>query len=348
MTGLQERLLQKSTLDHTAILSESKLMANQDITSTSIPMINVALSGSVTGGFPSGLLMIAGQSKHFKTAFSLLIASAYLKRHKDAILLFYDSEFGSPQSYFKTFGIDNNRVVHCPVQDIETLKIDIVQQLEAIQKNDKVFILIDSIGNLASKKETDDAKDGKSVADMSRAKAFKSFFRLVTPYLTLRNLPMIAINHTYKEIGMYPKDIVSGGTGAYYSSSAVWIIGRQQEKDGKELQGFNFIINVEKSRFVKEKSKIPITVTFEEGIHKWSGLFENALEGNFITKSKVGWYQLVDQKTGELVGKSFRQDDVANDPEFWQNMFQTTEFSKFLETKYKLVLDDEKMETENV
>ena len=56
------------------------------------------------------------------------------------------------------------------------------------------------MGNLASKKEVEDAEAGKSVADMSRAKAFKSLFRMVTPHLTLKDIPLIVVNHTYKEI----------------------------------------------------------------------------------------------------------------------------------------------------
>ncbi len=36
-----------------------------------------------------------------------------------------------------------------------------------------VIIVVDSVGNLASKKEVDDALEGKSVADMTRAKQMK-------------------------------------------------------------------------------------------------------------------------------------------------------------------------------
>jgi hypothetical protein len=77
-----------------------------------------------------------------------------------------------------------------------------------MEKKDKVIIVIDSIGNLASKKELEDAINEKAVADMSRAKALKGLFRMATPYLTMKNIPLLAVNHTYKEIGLFPKDIV--------------------------------------------------------------------------------------------------------------------------------------------
>ena len=88
----------------------------------------------------------------------------------------------------------------------------------------------------------------------------------------MKDIPLLAVNHTYQEIGLFPKQIVSGGTGITYSADNVWIIGRQQDKVGTEIQGYHFVINVEKSRFVREKSKIPISVSWEGGIEKWSGL----------------------------------------------------------------------------
>jgi len=201
------------------------------MTPTAVPMVNVALSGSVDGGVTPGLTVLAGPSKHFKTSFALLMAGAYLDRHPDAVMLFYDSEFGSPQSYFEQFGIDTSRILHTPIANVEELKFDLIAQLEAIERSDNVIVVIDSIGNLASKKELDDAMNEKSVADMSRAKALKGLFRMCTPYLTMRNIPMIAVNHTYQEIGLFPKAIVGGGTGIYYSADNIWILGRQQDKD---------------------------------------------------------------------------------------------------------------------
>ena len=261
-----DKLKKSSTIKESSILSKSKFFTEKDMIQTDVPMVNVALSGNLEGGLVPGLTMFAGPSKHFKTAFALLMASSYLKKYKDAVVLFYDSEFGTPQSYFDTFNIDKEKVLHTPITDVEQLKHDLMNQLQNIEKTDHVIVILDSIGNLASKKEVDDATDGRSVADMSRAKQMKSLFRMVTPHLTIKDIPMVVVNHTYKEIGMFPKDIVGGGTGSYYSADTIWILGRQQEKTGTEITGYNFIINVEKSRFVREKSKIPVAVSFNGGI----------------------------------------------------------------------------------
>ena len=333
----------------TSTLTDSKIYTKKDVITTPVPMINVALSGTVDGGITPGLTMLAGPSKHFKTGFALLMASAFLKKYKEGVVLFYDSEFGTPQSYFNAFGIPFDSVVHTPITDIEELKFDIMQQINEIARDEKVVIVIDSVGNLASKKEVDDALDGKSVADMSRAKQLKSLFRMVTPHLTLKDIPMIVINHTYKEIGLYPKDIVGGGTGSYYGSDNIWILGRQQDKDDKEIKGYHFVINVEKSRYVREKSKIPITISYEGGINRWSGLLEVAIDGGYIVKPKAGWYATVNQDTGEVNTPSMRAGDIVDNKDFWIKMFQETDLADHIEKKYKMSMGpiiDEDQEAE--
>ena len=334
--SILDKIKKNSTIKDSAILSESKFFKKKDMIPTSVPMINVALSGSVDGGITPGLTMLAGPSKHFKTGFALLLASSFLKKYPDGIILFYDSEFGTPQSYFQTFGIPFDSVVHTPITDIEELKFDIMQQIKQLTRDDHCMIVIDSIGNLASKKEVEDALDGKSVADMTRAKQLKSLFRMITPHLSLKDIPMAVINHTYKEIGLYPKDIVGGGTGSYYGSDNIWILGRQQDKDADGISGYHFVINVEKSRYVREKSKIPITVSFEGGINRWSGLLDVAIDGGYIVKPKAGWYATVDKETGEVRQPSMRAGDIVDNKKFWMDMFSNTDFAKYIEQKYKM------------
>ncbi len=333
--GIMDTLQKNSRIKETAVLSKSKLFSGKDMVTTPVPMINVALSGDPDGGLSSGLTVLAGPSKHFKTSFALLMAAAYLDKYEDAVLLFYDSEFGSPQQYFKSFGIDTSRVLHSPITNVEELKFDLINQLENIERKDKVIVMIDSIGNLASIKELTDAMNEKSVADMSRAKALKGLFRMTTPYLTMRDIPLIAVNHTYQEIGLFPKAIVSGGTGIYYSSDNIWIIGRQQEKKGTEIMGYNFVINVEKSRFVREKSKIPISVTWEGGIETYSGLLDVAIEGGYVVKPNIGWYSKVDKKTGEIEDKKVRAKETLLES-FWQPIFKNTDFKAYLKKKYEV------------
>ena len=338
MSDLLTRLKKTSSLAST-ILTDSTVWSNKNVVTTPVPMMNVALSGDLDGGLTSGLTVLAGPSKHFKTAFGLVLMKTYLDSDPNAVALFYDSEFGTPPSYFANLDIDTDRVLHIPIKHIEELKFDIVKQLDEL-KNDKVFIMIDSLGNLASKKEVDDAMTENAKADMTRAKQLKSLFRMITPYLTLKDIPLIAVNHTYETQEMFSKQVVSGGTGVMYSSDNVWIIGRRQVKKGTEIEGYDFIINIEKSRFVKEKSKIPISVTWSGGMKKYSGLLEVAVEGNFIAKPSQGWYQVVDRESGELIGTKLREKETHT-AKFWNPILSNQDFRDFIHEKFAIA--DRKM-----
>jgi hypothetical protein len=158
---------------------------------------------------------------------------------------------------------------------------------------------------------------------------------MITPHLTIKDIPMVVVNHTYMEIGMFPKAIVGGGTGSYYSADNIYIIGRQQEKTGTEITGYNFIINVEKSRHVREKSKIPVEVSFEGGISKWSGLLDIAMATGHIVKPSNGWYSRVDGATGEIEDKKYRFNDTQS-KDFWLKILTDKTFQEAVEKRYSV------------
>lgn len=141
--------------------------------------------------------------------------------------------------------------------------------------------------------------------------------------------------------------VASHNTGGMYSANQVFIIGKAQEKDGTGLVGWNFTINIEKSRFVREKSKFPFLVTFDGGIQKYSGLMDIALEGNFVSKPSNGWYAKIDRSTGEI-GEKKRLADTMN-AEFWDPILNNEEFKEYVKSKFavsygKLLEDDHVLE----
>lgn len=332
MASLLEKMKAAGSIKVTT-LAESTFFNNKDSVSTAVPIINVAFSGKLDGGISSGLTVLAGPSKHYKSLLGLTCVSAYLKKYPEAVCLFYDSEFGITKEYLEDNDVDPERVIHIPLEHIEQLKFDIMQRLKEVERGDKIFIFIDSLGNLASKKEIDDALDEKSVADMTRAKQGKSLFRMITPHLTIKDIPCLAIAHTYETMEMFSKQVVSGGKGIYYSAQTIFIIGRSQEKEGTEVTGWNFTLNVEKSRFVKEKSKLVFQVKYNGGMNKYSGLFDLALEAGYLMKSGAR-YQLVNPETGEINEKKMWAKDIGAD--IFDSLLENEKFKEFVRNKFQL------------
>lgn len=333
--SLLTRMMKTGSVLGAAILSESSIFAKKDPVTTDLPILNIAFSGDLDGGLVSGLTIAAGNSKTFKSALGLYCMKAYLNKYPDAIAIFYDTEFGINDSYIRTFGIDPARVLHIPVDHIEMLKFDMTKKLEELKKGDRVFFFVDSIGQISSKKEVDDAVDEKSVADMSRAKALRSLLRLVTIQLAKKDLPCIMINHVYQTMELYSKVVIPGGTAVTYSANQIFVITKSQEKgtDG-ELDGWKFTINIEKSRFVKEKSKLAFQVLYNSGIQKYSGLLDIALDLGRVVKPSNGWYSRVDDD-GEIESKKWRLKDTDT-KDFWDMLLSSPSFKKAVADKYQL------------
>lgn len=126
--------------------------------------------------------------------------------------------------------------------------------------------------------------------------------------------------------------VVTHNTGAMLSADTIFFLGRQKDKDGKELQGYNFMFKVEKSRFIREGSVFPLNVTFEEGVDKFSGLFDVAMELGFIESPSKGWYTR--KKVQD--DKKWRMSELDRNEEFWKPIIEDEEFKALYEKKYTL------------
>lgn len=336
--------LQKSTkLVGTSILSK-KFDQPVKLYNTGIPALNLAFSGKLDGGTQSGVTCIAGKSRSFKTLFALIICKAYMDAHEDAMMFFYDSEKGASQQYFESIGIDPSRVLRIPIMNIEELRFDMFSKLQqtkehidGLKKNDAkphFIFFVDSIGNLASIKEVNDSMNENPATDMgTRAKSLKALFRIITPYFDRCDMQLIAINHTYDEMASTGagKQIMSGGQGPMLSSDQVFIVGKRQIKEGKDLIGSQFILIAEKSRTIREKSAIPFEVTFEEGLNKYSGLLDIALITGHVTAPKMGWYT----RTSVEGDKNWRR-AATSTAEFWDPLLNSDEFNQAVSDLYSL------------
>lgn len=149
----------------------------------------------------------------------------------------------------------------------------------------------------------------------------------ITKIEKIGKMPVYDLTVENAEAYVTENGVVNHNTGLYYSANDIWIVGRSQEKDGDELVGYTFTIKIEKSRSVIEQRKIPITVTFDGGIDKYSGILDIALEGQFIIKPSNGWYQLPDTE------QKVRVKDIAP---LLDKVLDNPDFKEYIRQQYKL------------
>jgi hypothetical protein len=144
MNPLIAKVLKNRNSKYASIVSESDSFNNKDTIDTGMPVLNIAFAGDVEGGMCSGLTLLAGPSKTFKSTLGLVCVKAYLDKYPDAICVLYDSEGGITKKSLVQRGIDPERVVHIPIEHLEMLKFDIVKQLKEID-NGAEFVSSQSI-----------------------------------------------------------------------------------------------------------------------------------------------------------------------------------------------------------
>lgn len=305
---MMETLSQK-----TSIIIENNLKKKTYI-DTGIYILNALLSKSILhGGIPKNRLTIfAGEESVGKSILCYNIAKSAQKEGYNVIYI--DTESSIELSDLEEFGLDvsQDRFLLIRSSKVEDIKIMLAQLFNDLKEKKKKgidigknIIFLDSIGQLASYKEVEDALEGKNKSDMSRAKAIKSLFRIITSDIGYLEIPFVATNHIYMTQDLFPVAVQSGGKGADYSASTIVYLTKAKLKTGDEdeldigASGIVVTAIARKNRNAKPK-KIKFEINYSTGINKFKGLEFFCTPENF---EKVGIAKVkeeVDKKTGNV------------------------------------------------
>lgn len=271
-----QRLLKSAKSEYAALMgdNEEDKFPIRDWISTGNYLFNSQISSDPRKGIPSGrVVMFAGSASTGKSF--LALETAKNAQALGYFVVLYDSEMANNErEALKTRGIDTEQLLYIPIDTVENLKTSLINILDECSAEDKLFIIVDSIGNLSTNKELEDSTEGSTTKDMTRPAQLKALFRTVTLKAGVKNVPIIAINHTYATIGSFVGgQTIAGGSGPQYNASIIAEFTKAQEKgaDGK-MSGALVTSTVSKCRTAKERTKIKFTIDFEEGLTKYSGL----------------------------------------------------------------------------
>lgn len=269
-----------------SILTENKFSKIDEYIPTGNYVLNAQLSGSLFGGIPNTRsVALSGESGVGKSFLCLNIAREAQKM--GYYIIYCDSESAIDEDIARKFGLDPEKIRYQPVNTIKTLKnfcANLYDQLK--EKKDKgydtpkIMMIVDSIGNLATEKERNDALSGSDKKDMTRAGDIRSLFRIITTDLAELKIPLVFTNHSYTSVGAYvPTQIMSGGGGAIYAASMILMLSKaslkennkEAEKAGMTKTGVLVTSKPTKNRFAKP---IPVKfhISFYNGMNPYVGL----------------------------------------------------------------------------
>lgn len=303
------------TLSKKSTITIDNLRADRTYINTGIYILNALLAKSILKGGVSTnrFTILAGPTQ---TGKSYICLNTVRNAQKEGYNIIYiDTEFAIENSDFDMFGIDTsdpNKFILIRSNKVENLKIFLAQLLSELknlkQKGDdvsKTLFVIDSIGALASNKEIEDAIKGDNKQDMSRAKQIKSLLRIIIDDLGYLSIPLLATNHIYLSMDLFPQAIQSGGESLNYLASVIVFLSKSKledkEKDDMSTGAAGSVITAiaRKNRLAKPK-KIKFEIDHSKGCNPFKGLEQFCTIDNFDKVGIAKVKPLVDKKTGEI------------------------------------------------
>lgn len=258
-------------------------------------ILNAAFSGTLFGGFPDNkAIILAGDPAVGKTFFALSLVKRFLDNNPKARVFYYDTEGAVTNQMMVERGIDIHRVVKsepATLEDFRNKCIKLLDKYEALGPKDRfpAMLVLDSLSQLPSHKEGEDARAGTTVKDMTKAPVIKGIFRILRLKMAKLQIPMVVTNHTYAVVGAYvPTKEVAGGNGAKYASDIIAMLSKAKDKDdasdAKRVTGSIITALMAKSRMTREQTKVHTRIAFDGGLDRYYGLLEYAVAWDVVEK----------------------------------------------------------------
>ena len=249
-------------------------------------LLNCLITADPFKGLPSNkIIQLAGDSSTGKTFLSQeLVINAQKQGYE---VVYIDTEGAQDAEQLVKRGIDLNKFMIVPQNTVEEVQFTLMSILEGVDpEKDKIMIVLDSLGNLSTKKEVEDTISDSNKKDMTRAQEVKKLFRLLALRSSYKQVPVIIINHTYSTQSFISKVVVSGGKGAAYGATTTIILSKSKDKDkdGNVNGVFLKAKTDQKSRLARENMVANLYVSYAKGLDKYYGLTEIAEACGYLKK----------------------------------------------------------------
>lgn len=298
--GLTNGIIKKMPIQHETIKSSQ----SRGTIGTGIYVLNAAISSDIYGGIPDNRITVFGAPSGTGKSF-LCYSIAKQAQAKGLGVIYIDTEYAIELDQLPGYGIDidEEKFMLIRTNVIEDVKVMLTQLLDGLKEQkeagnevQKFIIFIDSVGQLGSRKEVEDALVGKEKADFTKAKALASLFRIINSDLGYLGIPLVCTNHTYQTMDMYPQDKMKGGEGLFYAASAIAFLSKAKLKTGEiddlDLGQSGLVVTAKmvKNRMAKPK-KVKFEISFTSGCNPFVGLDYWCIGENFeqvgVAKGKM-------------------------------------------------------------
>jgi RecA/RadA recombinase len=206
-----------------------------------------------------------------------------------------DTEDRWDEDYARIHGVDPGKMVRYVPETIEEFGIKTVDMLEKFGSNNRLLFVLDSLARLNTEKELKDLDEGKIKLDQGlKARVIRAVATLLPKKIHACDAIMLISNHTYEVPGAYvPTKRTGGGRAFPYYSSIRLELAKPKPivLEGKDRPiGVGVTATVTKSSIQPPFGKCQLSMYWQAGIPKNSGLLDIALDLGIVTQKGAYYY----------------------------------------------------------
>lgn len=285
---------------HIEVLSESTIASEREWFPTPSYDLNRILSGSLYKGLPSkSLTLLVAPEASFKSSFMCLCAAQAQKDGYTPVI--FDTEGAWTTDFVARWGLDADNILYVYTPWIDKM-LTMLGQIIDDEESDKLFVILDSLGGLEKFKMITDStsKDKKVKADQgSLQKEIKRMLKMILNIVKGKNSVGMIAGHFFGNPNSYGgADEIGGGK---FAKLAPDIIISQKKQNVLENPNAAYkdrvVIGTEikamtlKNRFYPPFQEATIDINYKDGINKFAGLLDMAIECGIVKKGGA-WFTM--------------------------------------------------------
>lgn len=349
-SAVNDRFKKKgSNLKTAFLLTDPEITSDiSDFISTGSTLLDLAISNRPNGGIPLGrIIEIFGMEASGKSLLAASIAANVQK--KGGIAVYYDTEAAISKEFFEALGIDLEKFVYIPMNDLEDIFDSVESVIETVRTSDRdknVVIIIDSIMGSSTKKELESnyERDGWNT---DKAILLSKAMRKITNLLAYQKVALVLTNQLRSKLGVtFGEQWTTSGGKAVPFASSVRIKLKSMGKITVPLDGKKQVVGIQtRAEIVKNRVGPPFKavdydIYFDSGIDDYGSWLAILKEYKYANNSGA-WYSFSVDYSSEIVNPNTGELKLVKDYKFTSKDFASVleanpEFTQYL---YGLICD---------
>lgn len=322
---------------YVSILSESEIATIENWYPTPSYDLNRIISGSIYKGIPEkSMVVLAGPEASFKTSMSVMAMVEAQKAGYTCVVI--DTEGAWEKNFCARWGLDLSTVLHLYASWTDEL-LRIASDIRD-SGDERLFIVVDSLGKLDRRKMYEDALAGDPKADQGLLqKDIKKVLKLFQDVVKIQKSNVFLTAHYYGNPNAmgYGVEVEKLGGGNYLRLAPDLILSFKRAKkfdDDKNVIGSLVKTIALKNRYNPPFQEAIVDIDYKHGVNKTAGMLKLAVDAGIVNQSG-SWFSWNNERLGQGAANVLLPEAVLN------------ELDEYIQkTGYSTVVEDIKLEYE--